>query len=786
MEQGWLQTDRQAIGLLLFLTLLFFVPYLTHWNEFPDSYDLVRHRSYLLYVAYDTFQRFGQLPLWDPYTMAGYPYITNPHEMLFFPLSILFLFIHPDFLFIPFFILFTFLVGFCTYRFAKKLGLTGFSALVPAIIYMFSGTLVAKIRNGVFTYFLMLCLLPLLFLAMQHVLEKQDRKRVLFLAFVWALLLTVNYMQIFLYASFVMLLFVFLQLFFQKRWKHAKRIVLSVCLAGLFTIFLGAVMLLPLLEGASQSTIVQETDYSFATEASFHPSYFLHFLLPWMYGKPDIYFGPSSWGATYSYVGILTLFLALIGLLYAKNHYTKTFLCLGIFSLLFSLGKYTPFYLLFYQLPGFSLFRAPGKMMVIFVFSLALLAGFGVQVLQHKKWSQRQQQLWKNISLLFFLLCIFATSMLFVFKAAIMAEGTSMLTERYYEGEQLRTLDYYLPKVQEVYWQIFANALFLTLLSGLIAFLLNRHFQSQHSVKIFQAGVLALLVLDLFFFGMPLLKTAPREALFEHNPIADFLAQQDGLFRVLDTGRILPQDVAVRKGIQMVDGYSTSHLRHYTEFTNLAGNFPTTIRSRPVIIELDLDAVKHQTVLDLLNAKYVLSRKPIDNVDYRLVYQTGMHIRDLNIDATAYVYENLGVLPRAFVVHQAKIISEKEQLLRELGIFNPKEGVLLEEPLAAPLRSAGNFTEAEMVRYEPNTIEIKAFLDMPGFLVLSELWYPGWKAFDDGKEIPIYKADYALRAVFLEQGAHTITFIFRPASYRVGIWISFLTLLLFLILLIKK
>ncbi len=77
---------------------------------------------------------------------------------------------------------------------------------------------------------------------------------------------------------------------------------------------------------------------------------------------------------------------------------------------------------------------------------------------------------------------------------------------------------------------------------------------------------------------------------------------------------------------------------------------------------------------------------------------------------------------------------------------------------------------------EPNKIKLQTNLDSPGFLVLSEIDYPGWKAYDNKKELEIYNTDYILRSIYLKSGNHDISFIYEPDSYKIGKIISLLTL----------
>jgi uncharacterized membrane protein YfhO len=74
-------------------------------------------------------------------------------------------------------------------------------------------------------------------------------------------------------------------------------------------------------------------------------------------------------------------------------------------------------------------------------------------------------------------------------------------------------------------------------------------------------------------------------------------------------------------------------------------------------------------------------------------------------------------------------------------------------------------------------VKIKADIQGKGLLILGDTWFPGWKAFVDGIERKIYRVNYIQRGVFLEHGKHNIDFVYTPASYTVGKFITLFTLL---------
>lgn len=76
-------------------------------------------------------------------------------------------------------------------------------------------------------------------------------------------------------------------------------------------------------------------------------------------------------------------------------------------------------------------------------------------------------------------------------------------------------------------------------------------------------------------------------------------------------------------------------------------------------------------------------------------------------------------------------------------------------------------------------IALKATMKKAGFLVMSENYFPYWKAYIDGKETKIFKTDYVLRSVFVPQGAHQVEFVFESKPYQTGKWITFVSILIF-------
>jgi hypothetical protein len=145
------------------------------------------------------------------------------------------------------------------------------------------------------------------------------------------------------------------------------------------------------------------------------------------------------------------------------------------------------------------------------------------------------------------------------------------------------------------------------------------------------------------------------------------------------------------------------------------------------------------------------------------------------------IYENLDALPRAYLVHRARV--EPDDLaavaaMRDPG-FNPAEEAILAEgaPLEAPA-SAGEYVR--IARYDPERVEVEVKAAAEGYLVLSDTYYPGWEVTLDGRPARLLRANLMFRGVYLPPGEHRVVFTYTPWTWRVGLGISVATALLLL------
>jgi uncharacterized membrane protein YfhO len=371
---------------------------------------------------------------------------------------------------------------------------------------------------------------------------------------------------------------------------------------------------------------------------------------------------------------------------------------------------------------------------------------------------------------------------LFVFfeKELVLSFGKGALEEKYYdfiESEHLLRYDisYYAEKIPTAYLHIQNSILlFIALLLSITTALVLR-INNRIGIKQFRILVLLIVLADLWFFGLKYITVEYPEKVFAERIPVEILGGSSR-FRIVDFTNSLPPYIAVRHQIELITGNGAGQLKTYRDFIVFFFGVPTD--GVEPYIPLDNGKIfNNSKIAGLLNVRYVLSNEIVDDKNFSLKFNltTPVYIVYSPTQDTknVYIYENMEFIPRAFVVHDAKVIEDKD-ILDEMSnkSFNPKDIVILEKDIGKTLKNSGEFEEANITYYSPDEIDVNVNLSSPGFLVLSENWYPGWKAYDNDKEKEIYKADYILRSVYLEEGSHKIKFVYDPFSFKVGLLVT--------------
>jgi hypothetical protein len=184
-------------------------------------------------------------------------------------------------------------------------------------------------------------------------------------------------------------------------------------------------------------------------------------------------------------------------------------------------------------------------------------------------------------------------------------------------------------------------------------------------------------------------------------------------------------------------------------------------------------------LLGVLNVQYVVSFKPLPGGPVSLV----RHFPEY----PSWLYKVDSAIPRAYVVPKTSWEEDPFKTIGKLSTngFDPRREVLLQK--AVRLEPPRDFeAKVAIVDYENHRVKIQTSLNSPGVLVLADSFYPGWRAFVDGRPTEILRANLFFRGVLLEPGDHRVEFRYQPRSFIVGMSISVMTVGILIAIYLRK
>lgn len=692
----------------------------------------------------DSLER-GELPLWNPYLASGKPFIADPQTALFYPPVWLIGLLPLTRVVGVLFVLHLWLAGWGMYVWLRSEGASRMGAWFGAAVFAFSGYFFVRISAGHSDVVMTQVWLPWILWACRRAMTWRHWSWAVLGGAPVGLSLLAGNMATFFYAGVVLVTYALYTAWIDAQkpgWVgNLLKALLPVAGMSAVGLALAAVQLIPTLQYLSLSTR-QGSTYAFASDYSWPPGYLLTLLIPNFFGNPVItgYWGAGIYEEMIFYVGVLPLVLALV-LGGRLRHRLRVWL-LGLTGagLLLALGRFSIAHRLAYTLiPLFRVGRAPGRAGFLFTFAVAALGGLLITWMEDRPAEAHQGGYWRT-----------AAWVVGTVAALIVLTGFVLYTLQRDSNPEVGRL-----------WHV-ANYTALFLLFFLLAAALLVGWQKGRLTGA-QGATLAmgLVLLDLWSFGRPLLQAVPMtESSLWRN--AAHLVGTEG--RILPWGlNIFEQNLGMLLGLESVFSYDSMGIGRYERFTTYVAD----PRAR---------------AYDLLRARYLVTwqdmRFPDDPASPQLVGERG----------GVWVYERPGAFPEAWLVHQVEVQETEDALLARLNdpAFDPRQVALVEQtlPCSLQLRSGQALSptaaqeEVRVTQRGNNTIALDVNASTDGLLILSEVAYPGWRVFVDGKRVPVVRADYTLRAVCVPAGTHQVTFSFLPASLIVGATITGLTLLL--------
>ncbi|MGC8748344.1 MAG: YfhO family protein [Candidatus Kapaibacteriota bacterium] len=656
-------------------------------------------------------------------------------------------------------------------------------ALFSAFAAVFSTYVITWIMIGHNTKPIVLAMFPYLFLFVEKLKQKFSFWDFGLLIIVFAIMFIGNHLQMIFYGGLALAIYIiydFVVGIFKKENLMSKTRAAVVAIISLAIAFLmSADRYFSALEYAPYSVrgsapIVKihtdknqkadKSDYDYATMWSYHPKELVTFIVPSYFGfgvrdfregKVSTYWGTKESEDSPPYMGIVVLALGIVGLIYfRKNTFVQALFVISLFGLFLSFGKNVPFlYNLFYHyFPSFSKFRAPSMALVLVHFTVPILAAYGLRAIRemrHDAEKFKRATVWLVVIPLVFLLIAFFFSA-FMKSTYISAVGSSETYQSYAKayGSEI------VSELQEFVWgktiqDFYVNAIFL-IAFGVFA---SIYIQSklQYATLIGVVGLIT--VIDLFRIDVERMEYSRDKdvnAVFEERrDIYDFIKRDTSIYRIADFSAN-PANLSAYYLVENINGYHAAKLRVYQDLMDVANMEG---------MEGSTSQLYNPFLWNLLNVKYIVLTRNLEGVEP--IY------RGTNFPAV--VYPNFGYLPRAFFV-KSFVVEKPLEILNHLkrGDFNPLDTMFLEKQEVKGEIGYDTNAKVTIVEKKNEYIKIVTETSVRSLLFVSEIYYPYWKAFIDGKETEIYKANYAFRAVVVPSGKHTIEMKFASPGFERG------------------
>ncbi len=672
-----------------------------------------------------------QLPLWNMSSFGGTPLLANYQSAVLSPLNVLFFFT-------PFvegwslLVLFQpLLAGIGMYLFARQVGVSKWGGLLSSISFMFCGFLVVWMGYATLGYALLF--LPYALTGLEGFFSTKQTKYLFLLSFSLPLSFFSGHFQISLYVLLATLAY-YLYKSFQK-----KSLFLSLFSGiALFSgILLCLPQILPSLEFYTQSLRSGLFQKGEAIPLAYLPT----LLAPDFLGNPvtrNDWFGHyAEWNM---YIGIIPFFLALFSLTLWKKSIVRFAFVTGILCVLLALD--TPITDVFVRLhiPVLST-SALSRIVGVYSFFFALLAGFGLDSLYHFLSDNK-----KKIPGLLMGFVIIAFGLLWI----VIAKKLFLPLEKIPIAKQNLILPTSI-----------ALGFILCLFIGMVP---------QKRVKyICFVLLLCFVAFDMYRFVTKWQSFDPKNFVYENVPVTQAFSRIAGYERVLGNFGAQVSDYYKLPGLE---GYDALYPRRYGEFIASLndGEFHEADRS---VVTFPRQGLYTSQVLNLLNVKYLVHKVSDDNMGWTLPYWNypSNQFSPLYTDASYRILENTSVYPRAFLVGNYVLKQKKQSILDTMFAKDTdlRRTVVLEEK---PNQAISEDTQAhtKIVFYKANNVKIQTSAKTAMLLFISDQFYPGWKAFMDGQDTHLYRADFAFRAVEVPAGVHTIVFSYQPTSFYMGLW----------------
>jgi hypothetical protein len=756
------KTEDFLALLLLAAMLMWFCDEIIFAGKIPFFRDLAAYFYPIKFSVAESFKA-GQLPLWEPHMATGFPLLAEFQSAVFYLPSIIFYLI-PFFAAIQFSYVFHYAVAASgSYVLLRSWKQRIYVSIIGAILFSFGGTMVSL--TNLLNHFQSAVWLPWLVYCGERAVKNKRWSPLVVFSLVAVCQLLAGSPEVFAFSA-ALLLADMVRMCGKKQSGVPFSNLARLSAAGLMIIGMAMVQLLPTAELILQSRRDHAIPAVEALGWSLRPSALIGLLLPIL--EPDtslsggvrLLFTDRLPFLLSNYLGNIAIF-GFWSWLFAARVKERLFLVgLIAFSLLCAFGSYTPVYPQLYKwFPGFDSIRFPEKFYFI-TFALLLFGTVrGIGALMDGTEFRSNYIILLGVPAAW--LIIYSIVRL---RPNVLAHWIQPLQASHTAANPATIAAIFVSIEKQIAISIVLAAIFLL-----------------HHLKVLRAGLLQVLLILVVFVDLSV-ANKPLHFLRDKNRIQDaprILEKPPPYARMF----YYPPGENLHPSFVSVTGQPSYEKGTEVALTNLLPNAGLMYGFEYF---QDIDALGRRTYTDFLNFINGLRADRRGkllralNVKYVVTFHS-LNIKGVNLlhefpEHYSRIYEVIDGVPRTYLashpVYDPDPVSTLQRLSSEA--FDSAREVVIDAPIRLE-REAEFQGNARIESYQNHRVRVTARLNESGILVLADAFYPGWKVYVDKHPERILRANYLFRGVELTPGNHIVEFVYDPTSFKIGLFISLMT-----------
>ncbi|MBN1347316.1 MAG: YfhO family protein [Phycisphaerae bacterium] len=836
-------TSQQADGspverlypfLLVVMVGAFFGPLLL-----TDSVPLLGDLSHLFYPGFVFLReslRQGVLPLWNPYTGCGEPFLADVQRGVFYPPNWVYVVMPTCSAMVVSAAFHVLLGGLGAYGLLRGWGVSRAGALLAGVSYAFNAYMITKVEFPSQLGGTAWC--PVVLATYAWWLRRGGRRAFILTSGAIAMQFLAGHPEMVFFTTLALVIYALCAGWYGWRARHEwiplLRPILGLAACGLLAILMVMAQLLPSVEALRVATRSRAANPDLDS-SSVHPLSLFTLLIPSLYGVGGwggVYWAPSVISPSVGgfYIGLVPIVVLLAATIRrvaggalppdAKDApggglrlETCFLLIVFAFFFLYAMGGYSPFYGICRRLiPPTRYFIWPAKCLVCVVLALSCLAGIaldrlvrGTQPADLARAPRRRVLMdWGTVLVMAAIgLCVGACLLCFdSLGRPLLLEVFNL--EHIFQDDEMR--------IARIPWDVMLRDSVKLPLLGIVTAVLLKGYCSWPRFRAYGGGVLALLsFVDLFIVNHYLLQAGPAEVLEKPSSLTEWLNPPDRSARFYAFEHALPEELQARWEAFMIDlpveasripmpprfnespparsvrtlreisyGYLPAADKVYNTFSirNFLPKDISTMFIAPIVVNAPL--ANRRRMFSLLNCDRFLCVP-----DLPRTMALGQAAE------TALLFKMPEVMPRAYVVGGLRVAHGQRGVMAALlsDSFDPWRVAVLDREDAEEQTYEGltpGRIRHTILRHEHrmNAVDVELELESPGLLVLSQTYAPGWTATVNGQSVPILRVNLAFQGLRLPAGRARVLMTYQPNSVWIGMAVSAATVILLAILLV--